>query len=94
MGCTDEEACLFADISKPTLYAYQEREPEFLNRKEVLKSNPVMKARLVLLDALADNDVNTAHKIIDRKEGSKLSLSGPNDGPIEVKRIERVITKP
>jgi len=77
LGCTDLEACFAADISKSSLYNYCNDNPEFLERKEALKQNPVHKARRVILNALDDNDVNTAHRIIDRKEGSKLSLVGP-----------------
>ena len=65
MGCTDLEACMYAGIAKATFYRYQE---------EVLKSNPFMLARTVLVKALQDGDVNTAHKMIDRREGSKVSL--------------------
>ena len=74
LGCTDNEACLYADIDRSTLYRYQEKHPEFSDRKEVLKSNPYMLSRGVLIDALRDGDVATAHKMIDRKEGSKVSL--------------------
>ena len=94
MGCTDQEACLYADIVPSTLYAYAQANPEFSERKETLKQNPVMKARQVLLDALADKDTNTAHKIIDRKEGAKLALTGAEGGPIEFSRIERVLVSP
>jgi len=76
LGCTDVEACFAADISKQTLYTYQDNNPEFIDRKERLKSNPVFKARSVILSALDDKDINTAHKIIDRKEGSKLAVTG------------------
>ena len=93
MGCSDPEACLYADIVPSTLYRYQESNPEFSERKETLKQNPVMKARGVILEALAEGDVNTAHKVIDRKEGSKLAVTGADGGPIEVTRIERVIVK-
>lgn len=77
-GCTDVEACLFADIAPSTLYDYQQKNPEFSERKETLKSNPVLKARKVVLNALADNDIMTAHKVIERKEGTKVNnvLSG------------------
>jgi len=34
MGCTDLEACLYADISSSTLYNYQKAHPDFLERKE------------------------------------------------------------
>lgn len=91
MGCTDPEACLYAGIVPSTLYRYQESNPEYSERKETLKQNPVMKARGVILNALEEGDTLTAHKVIDRKEGSKLALTGANDGPIEVKTIERRI---
>ena len=74
MGCTDVEACNYANIGTATLYRFQEDNEEFRDRKEVLKSNPFMLARSVLIDALRDGDVNTAHKMIDRKEGSKVAL--------------------
>lgn len=83
MGCTDEEACLFAGISKQTLYTYQDKNPEYVDRKETLKSNPVMKARQVILGALEAKDILTAHKVIDRKEGSKMALTGADGGAIK-----------
>lgn len=83
MGCSDVEACLFADISKQTLYNYQEANPEFVDRKESLKSNPVMLSRKIQLEALKD-DTNpagqqiTADKIITRAEGIKQRLEHAN----------------
>ena len=71
-GCTDLEACCNADISKSTLYNYCDANPKFMERKEVLKNQPVMKARRVVQAALDDDDINTAHKVIDRKEGQKV----------------------
>jgi hypothetical protein len=89
MGCTDMEACLYADISKTALYAYIEKNPEFHDRKEVLKQNPVMKARQVILGALKEDDVNTANKVIDRKEGTKVKqeISGPDGGPVAISEV-------
>jgi len=74
LGCTDLEACLMAGISKSTFYSYQDANPDFLDRKLVLKENPVMLARGVLIDALKAKDINTAHKVIERKEGTKQRL--------------------
>lgn len=74
MGCTDLEACMYAGISKAAFYKFQEDNAAFKDQKEVLKSNPFMLARTVLVEALRDGDVNTAHKMIDRKEGSKVAL--------------------
>ena len=82
MGCPDKEACLYAEIAPSTLYAYQQENPEFTERKDTLKQNPFMKARGVILDALEDGDKFTAHKVIDRKEGSKLAIKA------EIKPLE------
>jgi len=54
MGCTDKEACIFADISPSTLYNYQNQTSEFLERKAMLKMSPILKARKTLLDNLED----------------------------------------
>lgn len=83
LGCTDEEACFCADISKQTLYNYQEKHPEFIDRKERFKSRPVMLARKVTVDALVDDDRAMAIKVLDRKEGSKVTLEG-GDKPIGI----------
>ena len=86
-GCTDLEACCNANISKSTLYNYCDANPKFMERKEILKNQPVMKARRVVQAALDEDDINTAHKVIDRKEGSKVKseITGANGGAIESK---------
>lgn len=95
MGCSDLESCMYADVSQATLYRYQETHEEFRERKEVLKSNPIMLARSVLIDALADGDVNTAHKMIDRKEGSKVNVDhSTSDGSMRPTVIQLVPVSP
>jgi hypothetical protein len=95
MGCTDIEACLFADISRQTLYSYISDNPEFSDRKELLKQNPFMRARKVQMNDLLEGNSTIAQKVLDRKEGSKVAVTGADGGPIqqEVTRIERVIVK-
>jgi hypothetical protein len=56
LGCTDLEACLFADISKSCLYNYQNANPEFVERKERLKENPVLLARKSVIKALESDE--------------------------------------
>lgn len=86
-GCTDREACCFAGIVPSTLYKYCEENPEFTERKETLKDQPVMKARKIIKAALDDSDLNTANRVVDRKEGQKIKaeLTGADGGPIETK---------
>jgi len=81
-GCTDTEACCFADIGMSTLYDYCEKYPEFSDRKEILKDQPVMKAKFIVSDSLQEESLSTAHKVIDRKEGRKLQLSGDPENPL------------
>ena len=56
LGCTDLEACLFADISKQTLYSYQHSHPEFVDRKERLKETPVLLARMSVLKSIESDE--------------------------------------
>ena len=80
IGCSDAEACIFADINKSTLYDYCNNNPGFTDRKEMLKTKPAMKARMVINKALDNGNLATAHKVIDRKEGAKVKaeLMGNN----------------
>lgn len=65
MGCTDKEACLFANIAPSSLYNYQQENAEFLERKELLKESPVLKARQTVFNAL--DKVTTATWWLERR---------------------------
>jgi Fe-S cluster biosynthesis and repair protein YggX len=54
MGGTDQEACLYADISKSAFYEWQKKNEWFLERKEALKANPVLKARKTIVESLSN----------------------------------------
>ena len=82
-GCTDIEACVYADIHRDTLYAYITKHPEFSDRKETLKTSPTMKAKRIISNDLDDNDSATAHKVLDRAIGKKLTIEGGNQ-PLKV----------
>ena len=88
-GCTDSEACCFADISMAALYRYCEKNEEFRDRKEKLKDMPVMKAKRIQMNELDQDSISQANKVIDRKEGTKVTstISGPNGGPITIAEV-------
>lgn len=67
LGCSDLEACIFADIHPTVLYRFQEKNPEFRERKEMLKQKLVLKARTVVAEALKNKDENTAKWYLERK---------------------------
>lgn len=93
MGCSDLEACFYADIGKTTLYNYQNAHPEFVERKERLKERMIFKARTVIADALNNKDENTARWYLERKRKDEFStkqetvLSTVDNSPFEIKVV-------
>lgn len=85
MGCSDVEACLYADISKTALYNYQQRNPEFIDKKEQWKEQLTLKARTVIANALNNKDENTAKWYLERKVknefGTRTEVTGA-DGSV------------
>ena len=73
VGATDLEACVHADISKTVLYNYCMKHEAFRERKETLKNQPTLRAKIIINKALKAEDLPTAHKVIDRKEGQKIT---------------------
>ena len=65
MDCTDEEACIYANIAPSSLYNHQKDNPEFLERKQLLRQKPILKARQTIIKAL--ENPNYALKYLERK---------------------------
>lgn len=86
MGCTDKEACTFADIHPSTLYDYQKAHPEFTERKEALKERPFLLARKTIYSELTD--IDTARWFMERKRkdefSSRQELTGSDGEPIPI----------
>ena len=72
-GATDVQACFYAGISKQTLYDYQKKHPEFIDRKEALKSNLRLIAKNTLAKSIRDGDTNDAKWYLERKEKNEFS---------------------
>ncbi len=72
-GCTDEEACYYAEIGKSTLYNYQNDNPDFLEQKEALKQRPILLARQEVIKGLTGNP-ELALKFLERKKKDEFSL--------------------
>jgi len=73
LGCTDGEACFYADISQETLYEYQRKFPEFIHRKESLKQKPILQARQSVVKSFEGNP-ELALKFLERKLKKEFSL--------------------
>ena len=80
-GCSDSEACFYAGISKQTLYDYQKKRPEFIDRKEALKERPILQARQKVVQEIK-NDVKNAQWYLERKRKDEFGVrtEGAVDG--------------
>lgn len=75
LGCTDKEACLYADISQGLLYKYQTKHPDFLERKERLKEAPVLKARQTVIRSIEKGDDVSARWYLERRKPEEFRQS-------------------
>ena len=80
LGCTDAEACFAAGISKSTLSSFQVDNPEWLERKQLLREKMVLKAKAVIEHALSNFDVATARWFLEKRcreeYGNEVKVSG------------------
>jgi len=73
MWFTDVECCLYANIASATLYRYVEKNPEFRERKEHLKDQPKMKAKLNIVKSIDAWDKNDSRWYLERKSKEEFS---------------------
>ncbi len=52
---TDEEACLHVGIAPKTLYNYQKKHPEYVQRKQALRKKPNLAIKKELIDGIKGN---------------------------------------
>ncbi len=71
IGCSDKEACIYADIAASTLYKYCQDNSEFSERKELLKDKPVLAARMVVVKAIEAGDTKMAWNYLERKRSEE-----------------------
>lgn len=67
LGCSDIEACLYADIAPATLYNYQNANPTFVERKAELKETPILLARTSVIDGMKKNP-ELALRFLERRK--------------------------
>ena len=86
LGCTDREASLFAGITPQTLYNYCIQNPEYLERKELLKENPFLIARKSLYEGMAE-DGNLALKYMERKKKEEFGTKTTVEQEVQMKVV-------
>ncbi len=84
VGATNEEAHGYAGISHETFYNYLEKHPEFREKIEAWKNEPILKAKMTVVGSL--NDPKSAQWYLERKAKdfkAKIEMEG-GDNPIRV----------
>jgi hypothetical protein len=87
IGCTDVEACAYAEIAEATLYSYQSKNPEYAEHKAQLKEKPILKAKNNVIAAMNEHKTPLVIKgvLITHKDGSPILLEDPDDRDIRIK---------
>lgn len=73
LGCTNEEACYYAEIGKSTFYDFIKEYPEISEEFNECKHYEKIKARMVIHNALEHNDKDTAKWYLERKAKDEFS---------------------
>lgn len=85
-GASDKEACFYANVAPSALYGYQERNPEFVERKEALKQRPILAARKKVIEDI-EQDVVTAKWYLERKMNKEFATRTKDEHSGEQKLI-------
>lgn len=83
VAATDEQACLFAGISMDALYEYQRKNPQFAQKKRLLKDNLGFVSKRVLGKAIEEGDAGKAAWWLERKEKDEFSLRSEHKAEIK-----------
>ncbi|HFR3158960.1 hypothetical protein [Streptococcus suis] len=84
-GLSDEEACLLADIGTTTLYDYCKENPEFSERKELLKQRVKTRAKLNISKAIEDGDIDLSKWYLERRDNDfKTKQAVTHDGEVNI----------
>lgn len=72
-GLTDREACLYADVRLSTFYDYCKEKEEFSERKELLKDQVKMRAKLNVTDSIQRGNIDLSLWYLERKAKDEFS---------------------
>lgn len=73
IGSSVNEALIHANVKKSTYHNYINKNPEFMDRIELLKETMPLKARIVVDSSLNDHDINTAKWLLERRKKAEFS---------------------
>lgn len=87
MGCTNREACFYANVQESTFYLFLKEFPEYLEKINMWKEYEKIKARMVVHKALDKGDRDMAKWYLERKAKNEFSTKQEYDANIN-NRVE------
>lgn len=88
MGFSDRQASLYANINPDTLYAYCKNNPDFSERKELLKEDIKLRAKKNIHEAIIAKDKSLSQWYLERREADfKPKSESDTKGHITVQTI-------
>ncbi len=67
LGCSDREACFFAEIGRQTMYRFEKRNPDFRDQKEGWRMALILKARTVIIRAIENGNLELSWWYLSKK---------------------------
>lgn len=92
-GCTDREACIFAEVSERAFYEYTKKNLAFVQKKNTLREMPTLTARLLVNKALNRGDEDIAKWYLERKRKDEFSTRAEMTGA-DGEGLKVVVEKP
>lgn len=82
LGCTNREACFYADVAESTFYDFLKEYPEYSDKIAMLKDYQKIKARYVVHKALEKGDRDMAKWYLERKAKDEFSTKHEFDSTV------------
>lgn len=84
LGCTNREACFYADIAESTFYDFIKDNPEYSEKIKIWKEYEKIKARAVVHKSLEAGDKDMAKWYLERKAKDEFSTKQEIGGSVNV----------
>lgn len=91
IGCTDQEACSYANISTSTYYSWTQNNNEFLDEMGLAKRYLEYKSRAVIANSLEKWDVKTAMWYLERKNKKAFNVQYLNITPERENKPQKML---
>lgn len=83
LGCTNREACFYADVAESTFYDFLNEYPDYSDKIKMWKDYQKIKARYVVHKALEKGDRDMAKWYLERKAKDEFSTKQEVDTTIK-----------